>query len=69
MRSVFEGGVGCMSGGSVDRSRESGVLDREDDGLDASGEFLSDMVDLGGWRWYRETSLTPLDCSVDIERS
>lgn len=30
MRSVFEGGVGCMSGGMAERSMESGDLDRRE---------------------------------------
>lgn len=39
MRSVFEGGVGWVSGGIVERSNESGVRDLEEGGDDL-GELL-----------------------------
>jgi hypothetical protein len=44
MRSVFEGGVGSESGGSDDRSRDSGVRDLEEEGLDVSGELPADII-------------------------
>lgn len=42
MRSVFDGGVGWVSGGIVDRSRESGVRDLEE-GRDDPGELSVDI--------------------------
>jgi hypothetical protein len=38
MRSVFEGGVGCDSGGSEDKSSESGVRD-----LNEAGDDLGEL--------------------------
>ena len=43
MSSVFDGGDGSMSGGSEERSNDSGVLLRFDAGVDAS-EIGGDMV-------------------------
>ena len=43
MRSVFDGGVGWMRGGIVDRSRDSGVLDLEE-GRDDFGELSVDIL-------------------------
>lgn len=40
MRRVFDGGVGWMSGGIVERSRDSGVRD-----LEEGGEVLGDVFD------------------------
>jgi hypothetical protein len=44
MSKVFEGGVGSVSGGIVDRSNDNGVRDREEDGLEESGEVPGDIV-------------------------
>lgn len=41
MRSVLEGGVGCISGGMEDRSRDIFFRDSRDAGRDGCGE-LSD---------------------------
>lgn len=46
MSNVFDGGVGRASGGIVDKSNDSGVRDLEEEGLDESGEFPGDMVEL-----------------------
>lgn len=48
MSKVLEGGVGNVSGGRVDKSRESGVRDLEDVGLDESGECMGDIVAFRG---------------------
>lgn len=49
MRRVFDGGEGLINGGIVERSRESGVLEVSDMGLDngdAGGEvFCVTMID------------------------
>lgn len=45
MSRVLDGGVGSASGGSVERSRESGVRDLEEVGLDETGEIIGDMLD------------------------
>ncbi len=42
MRSVFDGGVGWVSGGIVERSSDSGVCDLEEGG-DGLGELLADI--------------------------
>jgi hypothetical protein len=44
MRSVFDGGVGCESGGIVERSRDSGVRDLDEGPEDMVGELPADMI-------------------------
>ena len=46
MRRVFEGGVGCVRGGMVDRSIESDVRASLEDGRDDCGELSEDMSSL-----------------------
>ena len=46
MRRVFEGGVGGMRGGIVERSIESGVRDSLDVGREDCGELSADMFEL-----------------------
>lgn len=46
MRSVLDGGVGWMSGGIVDRSRDSGVRDLDEEPEDMVGELSPDMIQL-----------------------
>jgi hypothetical protein len=43
MRRVFEGGVGCVRGGMVERSIESGVRDSLEVGRDDCGELWEDI--------------------------
>jgi len=43
MSNVFDGGVGSVSGGMVERSKESGVRGLEE-GLDDSGELSADIL-------------------------
>jgi len=40
IRSVFEGGVGIVRGGMLDRSMDIGVLDSLEDGCDEPGELF-----------------------------
>lgn len=44
IRSVFDGGVGCMRGGIVERSNESGDRDLEV-GRDDCGELSVDILE------------------------
>ena len=43
IRRVFEGGVGMLSGGSVERSIDIGVLDPIEGGRDEGGELSADI--------------------------
>jgi len=62
MRRVFDGGVGCWSGGIVERSRDSGVRDfeeaRDDAGVD-SDDILKDRYLIPGDcnRWEHDGGL------------
>ena len=44
MRSVFDGGVGCVRGGIVDRSRDSGVRGLDEGLEDMIGELSPDIA-------------------------
>jgi len=57
MSNVFEGGVGSDSGGSDDKSIDSGVRDLEEEGLDDSGEFPADIPDVVGFPEVFEAAL------------
>ncbi len=46
MRRVFDGGVGGVSGGIVERSKESGVRDLDEGPDDMVGELSADIIEL-----------------------
>jgi len=44
MRRVFDGGVGWVSGGIVERSRDRGVRDLDEGPDDMFGELSADII-------------------------